>query len=167
MSVSQRHDSNRERVQSERSISRCARTDYGMAASTAPCMPPAALSDDSMSSHVTPESGLGQRPLPTRTDETSAEARPTKRLKTAASPMLERDDLVRRHPLGIKPLGNAFAATIDSKSRAGMFARWPDELLLHFLEGLQVPHLLRLGGTCKALHAFSRSEELWRAIFIE
>ena len=138
-----------------------------MAATTASSMPPAALSDDLMSSHVAPESDIGQRSLPTPSDETSAEARPTKRLKTAASPTLERDDLVRRHPLGVKPLGNAFAATTDSKSRAGMFARWPDELLLHFLEVLQVPHLLRLGGTCKALHAFSRSEELWRAIFIE
>jgi len=138
-----------------------------MAAITAPVMTPAALPDDLVSPYVAPESSIGQRPLPTRIDETSAEARPTKRLKTAASPPLERDDLVRRHPLGIKPLGNAFAATTDSKSRAGMFARWPDELLLHFLEGLQVPHLLRLGGSCKALHAFSRSEELWRAIFIE
>ena len=75
--------------------------------------------------------------------------------------------LVRRHPLGVRPSGNALTSTTNAKSSGGLFARLPDELLVYFLETLQVPHLLRLGSTCRALHAFTRSEEVWRTLFIE
>ncbi|THV76734.1 F-box and JmjC domain-containing protein [Aureobasidium pullulans] len=71
------------------------------------------------------------------------------------------------HPLGIRPSGNAFTATANLKAAIGTFALLPDELLAQFLDYLDAQDLLRLGGTCRALHAFSRSEELWKALFIE
>lgn len=71
------------------------------------------------------------------------------------------------HPLGIRPSGNAFTATANLKAAIGTFALLPDELLAQFLDYLDAQDLLRLGGTCRALHAFTRSEELWKALFIE
>ena len=75
--------------------------------------------------------------------------------------------VVRRHPLGIRPSGNALTSSTNSKRSCGHFARLSDELLLQLLEALQPAQLLRLGATCRALHAFTRSEELWRALFVE
>ena len=74
---------------------------------------------------------------------------------------------VKRHPLGVRPSGNALTATRNFRQACGSFASLPDELLMQLLESLQAEDLLRLGGTCKALHAFSRSEELWRTLFVE
>lgn len=74
---------------------------------------------------------------------------------------------VRRHPLGVRPSGNAFTAKENLKTACGFFTLLPDELLAQFLEYLNAADLLRLGGTCRALHAFTRSEELWRALFVE
>lgn len=74
---------------------------------------------------------------------------------------------VRRHPLGVRPSGNAFTADINLKSAAGLFALLPDELLAQLLDLLDAADLLRLGATCRALHAFTRNEELWRALFVE
>lgn len=108
-----------------------------------------------------------------RTQEiSSSEAceRPSKRPKTSsnkAEAAKNDSTLVRRHPLGVRPSGNALTSRTNARDACGFFARLPDELLLQFLETLQVPHLLRLGCTCKALHAFTRSEELWRMLFIE
>lgn len=79
----------------------------------------------------------------------------------------EKGTLVKRHPLGVRPSGNALTSSANLKASCGPFALLPDELLMHFLEMLQIPHLLRLGSTCKALHAFTRSEELWRVLFLE
>ena len=100
--------------------------------------------------------------------------RPSKKVKFDASVPAQISDstadqgsVVRRHPLGVRPSGNALTASTNCKSYAGSFALLPDELLIQLLETLQVPHLLRIGATCKALHAFTRSEELWRALFIE
>lgn len=115
-----------------------------------------------------------RRTLPNGIAHTPAsdDSRPVKRVKTyeADPPISQAEDystLVRRHPLGVKPSGNALTSTVNLKSRCGRFAQLPDELINSFLETLQVPHLLRLGSTCKALHAFTRSEELWRTLFIE
>lgn len=74
---------------------------------------------------------------------------------------------VRRHPLGVRPSGNAFTSSVNLKDFAGIFASLPDELLASFLETLEPQDLLRLGGTCRALHAFTRNEELWRTLFVE
>jgi hypothetical protein len=75
--------------------------------------------------------------------------------------------LVRRHPLGVRPSGNALTATVNLKHGCGGFRLLPDELLAQILEILDAHALLRLGGTCRALHAFTRNEELWRALFVE
>ncbi len=74
---------------------------------------------------------------------------------------------VRPHPLGIKPLGNAYEAKRNIKILSGAFAHLPDELLLQLLDYMRSSDLLKLGGTCKALYAFSRTEELWKALFVE
>ena len=101
------------------------------------------------------------------------EQRPSKRAKIAAAmtelALDEPDDVVGAvpsHPLGIKPLGNAYTATENIKSRCGVFARLPDELLNHLLETLDASALVRLGSTCKALYAFTGADELWRSLFI-
>ena len=100
-----------------------------------------------------------------------ASCRPVKRLKADQTVGHGHDSqsstLVRRHPLGVRPSGNALTSRVNLKSACGLFAQLPDELLMQLLETLNVPHLLRLGSTCKALHAFTRSEELWRALFVE
>lgn len=72
-----------------------------------------------------------------------------------------------RHPLGVRPAGNAYLADINLKAAAGGFRLLPDELISILLEDLSAGDLLRLGGTCRALHAFTRNEELWRALFTE
>ena len=73
---------------------------------------------------------------------------------------------LRRHPLGVKPSGNAYTATEDLKDRCGDFRRLPDELIITLLEYLDASALIKLGSTCKALYAFSRAEELWKALFV-
>ena len=100
------------------------------------------------------------------------ERRPVKRLKSHGaavngSDTKDQSTLVRRHPLGVRPSGNALTSSVNAKWSCGLFGRLPDELIMQFFEMLQVPHLLKLGSTCKALHAFSRSEELWRSLFVE
>lgn len=71
------------------------------------------------------------------------------------------------HPLGIKPLGNAYESKVDLKAFCGSFARLPDELLLQLFECLDARDLKIIGATCKTLYAFSRAEELWKPLFIE
>lgn len=96
----------------------------------------------------------------------SAEARPVKKRKQQN--VREEDAVfVRRHPLGIRPRGNALTSAVNLKYSAGLFALLPDELLASLLETLQPQDLLTLGGTCRALHAFTRNEELWRTLFVE
>jgi hypothetical protein len=73
---------------------------------------------------------------------------------------------VPAHPLDIKPAGNAYTASENLKSRCGTFARLPDELINHMFESFDADVLVRLGSTCKALYAFARLDELWRALFI-
>lgn len=75
--------------------------------------------------------------------------------------------LVRRHPLGIRPSGNALTSSVNLKSSFGSFAYLPDEILAQFLEYLDPATLLRFGGTCRGIYAFTRNEELWRALFVE
>lgn len=75
--------------------------------------------------------------------------------------------LVRRHPLGLRPSGNALTSTANLKSSFGLFAFLPDELISQFLEYFDPATLLRFGGTCRGIFAFTRNEELWRALFVE
>lgn len=102
----------------------------------------------------------------------SPDDRPLKRVRVAAAPTArpkqESDStLVRRHPLGVRPSGNALTSTANLKDSCGGFARLPDELIAQLLEILDAGSLLRLGAACRALHAFTRNEELWRTLFVE
>lgn len=85
----------------------------------------------------------------------------------AEPPNVEDGTLVRRHPLGVRPSGNALTSTVNLKQACGLFRVLPEEILMDLLERLDAQDLLRLGGTCRALHAFTRSEELWRSLFVE
>ncbi|KAF1837538.1 F-box domain-containing protein [Decorospora gaudefroyi] len=103
----------------------------------------------------------------------TAESRPSKKIKTSAAATFEHDDedlaaatAVPSHPLGIKPAGNAYTASENIKSRCGLFARLPDELLSHILESFEADVLIRLGSTCRALYAFTRLDDLWRTLFV-
>ncbi|KAF2400478.1 F-box and JmjC domain-containing protein [Trichodelitschia bisporula] len=79
----------------------------------------------------------------------------------------EEDGTVPSHPMAVKPSGNAYTAAVNLKANAGSFAKLPDELLMSFLETLEAAELLQLGGACKFLYAFTRVDELWRALFVE
>ena len=81
--------------------------------------------------------------------------------------MEESPDTIPPHPLGIKPSGNVYTATRDARSAIGLFNYLPDEVLMTLLEYFDSKLLIRLGATCKALYAFTRAEELWKALFIE
>lgn len=72
------------------------------------------------------------------------------------------------HPLRIKPNGNAYISALNIRDTStGLFAICPDELILEFLGWLDASSLALLGATSKTLCAFSRHEELWKALFIE
>lgn len=104
---------------------------------------------------------LGQEP------EADDIVRPTKRARVDQPEEQNDSTTTLRHPLGVRPSGNALLADTNVKDAAGGFAILPDELIAILLESLDAPALLRLGGTCKALHAFTRNEELWRTLFTE
>jgi hypothetical protein len=102
----------------------------------------------------------------------SVESRPSKKIKVSLAANFENNDedvaaAVPSHPLGVKPAGNAYTASVDIKTRCGSFARLPDELLGHILESFDADVLIRLGSTCRALYAFTRLDELWRALFVK
>jgi hypothetical protein len=96
----------------------------------------------------------------------SDDSRPAKRVKVSAEDS-EALEVAESHPLGVKPLGNVYTASSNSKENAGYFAQLPDELLAHFLETLDARELRGLGASCRALYAFSRADDLWKALFIE
>ncbi|KAI9710100.1 MAG: hypothetical protein M1820_002902 [Bogoriella megaspora] len=107
-----------------------------------------------------------------RTAHHPSERDPSKRAKYESQNSIQADgtDLslaVPSHPLGVKPSGNAYTATRNLKEHAGLFAALPDELLLQVLEYVDAPSLLRLGGSCRALHAFARVEDFWKAFLLE
>lgn len=74
-------------------------------------------------------------------------------------------DAIPGHPLGVKASGNALLAADNLRDAIGTFCILPDELILILLEFLDGPSLLRIGRTCKAFYAFTRAEELWKALF--
>lgn len=74
---------------------------------------------------------------------------------------------VPHHPLGLKPLGNQYAARSNAKNLAGHLRILPDEVLVILLEYLQSPQLKSLGSTCKYLYACCRIDELWKTLLIE
>ncbi|KAH8426734.1 putative F-box and JmjC domain protein [Aspergillus melleus] len=76
-------------------------------------------------------------------------------------------DTIPGHPMGVKPSGNALLATENLRNAIGTFKLLPDELILMLLECLDGPALLSIGRTCKAFYAFTRAEDLWKALFIQ
>lgn len=74
---------------------------------------------------------------------------------------------VPQHPLGVKPAGNSYTAQFNCRNASGLFGLLADEQINQILEHLNALELIRLGSTCKALYAFSRFEELWKALLIE
>ena len=70
------------------------------------------------------------------------------------------------HPLGVKPLGNAYTAKQNIKLAAGYFSHVPDEIIIEILEWLDSHALVELEKTCKALYAFCHHDEIWRSLFI-
>lgn len=72
------------------------------------------------------------------------------------------------HPLRVKPLGNQYSASINSRRSIGpSFLAWPDEILALFLDYVDSTELRLLGSTCKFLYAFCRSDDVWKTLFIE
>ncbi|KAL4918842.1 hypothetical protein BDW62DRAFT_58511 [Aspergillus aurantiobrunneus] len=76
------------------------------------------------------------------------------------------DDAIPGHPLGVKPSGNALFASENIRNTIGTFNLVPDELILTLLESLDCHSLLQLGQTCKAFYAFTRTEDLWKTLFV-
>lgn len=74
-------------------------------------------------------------------------------------------DAIPGHPLGVKPSGNALFSSGNLRNAIGTFYILPDELIQTLLEFLDCRSLLQLGQTCKALYAFTRAEDLWKAFF--
>lgn len=101
------------------------------------------------------------------------DSRPRKKLKLQAIPSNPAATsggspaAILPHPLGVKPAGNAYTASTNSKANVGLFTKLPDELLMHFLEYLKARELRSLSQCCKFLFAFCHTDELWRALFIE
>jgi hypothetical protein len=80
----------------------------------------------------------------------------------------ESPNSIPHHPLGVKPSGNQYTAATNSRISLGPALRlFPDELLAIFLEYLDAHQLRVLGSCCKFLYAFCRSDDLWKALFIE
>ena len=79
---------------------------------------------------------------------------------------LSAHEAIPGHPLGVKPSGNALLAAENLRHAVGTFNLLPDELILMLLESLDGPSLLNIGRTCKAFYAFTRAEDLWKALFI-
>lgn len=95
--------------------------------------------------------------------------RPLKKQKIGPSIDQDSEQLtaVQRHPLGVRPSGNAFTSKSNLKASCGIYALLPDEVLAQLLEYLEATDLLKLGATCRALHAFTRAEDLWKTLFVE
>ena len=77
------------------------------------------------------------------------------------------DHIAVQHPLRIKPSGNAYTANNDLRLAAGLWKSLPDEIWILILELLDPCSLNTLGLTCKALFAFSRFEDLWKAFCVQ
>lgn len=79
----------------------------------------------------------------------------------------ESSALIPPHPLGVKPAGNQYTATENSRYGIGPVQILPDEILAILLEHFDAPTLVALGATSKFFYAFCRSDDLWKILFIE
>ena len=90
-------------------------------------------------------------------------------LNMTARHLMRADDsfTLSRHPLEVRPAGNALEANVNLRAALGPLDHLPDELLDHILSHLDGPSLVHLGATCKAFYAYARGEELWKIRLIE
>ena len=79
----------------------------------------------------------------------------------------QEESLIPIHPLGLKPSGNSYSATSNAFHAIGVFRALPDEILVVLLEYFESRILRMLGSTCKYFYAFCRSDDLWKALFIQ
>lgn len=98
--------------------------------------------------------------------------RPNKRLKltplqdSVTDASLETE--IQPHSLNIKPSGNALTSRSNLRDTStGLFAIIPDELILQVLGHLDSEDVNSIGAASKGMYGFSRSEELWKTLFIE
>ena len=78
----------------------------------------------------------------------------------------EFDQKIIRHPLGIRPAGNALTTDQNLYHNIGFLQKLPEELLQGLLEWLDQGELLALGATCRALYGYTSNDQLWRDICI-
>jgi hypothetical protein len=79
-------------------------------------------------------------------------------------------EYIPSHPLQVHPTGNAFivdSSATNLRLNLGLFSRLPDEIVAYTLEFLDVRETLSLGGSCKALYAFTTVDDIWRKFFEE
>lgn len=74
---------------------------------------------------------------------------------------------IPHHPLEVRPAGNQYTATSIARNSIGFFQAVPDEVIALILEVFESRDLRHLGSTCKFLYAFTRSDDLWKTLFIE
>ena len=87
-------------------------------------------------------------------------------LRHGNDPTDSHDLAVPAHPWGLMPSGNAYLSRKNLKVAAGHFAILPDETLVQLLEHFTERELVQLGSTCKALFAFCRLEDFWKAFVV-
>ncbi|KAL8243742.1 hypothetical protein R6Q59_010000 [Mikania micrantha] len=75
-------------------------------------------------------------------------------------------DEARKHPLGVKPSGNALTSKTNLQMAMGSLAMLPDSIILLLFEFLDVPSLVNIGFTCRACFAYSTYDSLWRDLTI-
>jgi hypothetical protein len=100
-------------------------------------------------------------------NSTSASAGPTVQNNGDDCDAVEVQVFIPSHPLNVKPSGNKYSASQDARNAIGIFQILPDEILAVLLEYFDSNSLRHLGATCKALYAFSRLEDLWKALLVE
>ncbi|RMZ92723.1 hypothetical protein DV736_g18, partial [Chaetothyriales sp. CBS 134916] len=71
-----------------------------------------------------------------------------------------------RHPLGVRPSGNALTSKHTLHDAMGSWGRLPDEMILSLLEWLDVGGLISLGNTCRAFFAYTAYDQLWRELAV-
>ena len=72
----------------------------------------------------------------------------------------------KAHPLGVKPSGNALAASENAAGSIGGFGGLPDETIMVLLEWLDSRSLLNLGASCRSFYAYTTWDQLWKDLFI-
>jgi hypothetical protein len=74
-----------------------------------------------------------------------------------------------KHPLGVRPSGNALTA--DGQNSAlkalGAFSCLPDDMVVTLLEYLDQRALVDLGSTCRAMFAYCSYDQLWRDLAVQ